>query len=152
MASFPKKSPQEKVIMAPHVVVLGAGASRQAFPNGDKNGLKLPLMNDFIETVGLGELLATKNIEYRSKNFEDIYDEISHSFPDADFIKDVTLLNFYERLKAKKMAGIMVAFFLLTKPVLKTLLINGCANLWLFDFYKLGFLCMKMRELPSDLE
>ena len=27
----------------PHVVILGAGASAAAFPNGDKNGNKLPL-------------------------------------------------------------------------------------------------------------
>ena len=31
----------------PHLVVLGAGASRAAFPDGDKNGKRLPLMADF---------------------------------------------------------------------------------------------------------
>lgn len=31
----------------PHVVVLGAGASRATCPDGDKNGRKIPLMRDF---------------------------------------------------------------------------------------------------------
>lgn len=101
MPSFPRKSSKKTGIMAPHVVVLGAGASRQAFPNGDKNGLKLPLMYDFIETVGLGELLAIKNIIHKSRNFEDIYDEISHSSPDADFIEDlkVRVRDYFDKMK-----------------------------------------------------
>jgi len=33
----------------PRVVILGAGASLAAFPDGDKNGKKLPLMCDFVE-------------------------------------------------------------------------------------------------------
>lgn len=41
----------------PHVVILGAGASYAAFPNGDKNGKKLPLMNNFVETLGIEELI-----------------------------------------------------------------------------------------------
>ena len=38
----------------PHVVLLGAGASYAAFPNGDKNGRKLPLLKDFVQVIGLG--------------------------------------------------------------------------------------------------
>ena len=37
----------------PHIVLLGAGASRAAFPSGDANGRKLPLMADFVESLGL---------------------------------------------------------------------------------------------------
>ncbi|MBS3101438.1 hypothetical protein J4204_04850 [Candidatus Woesearchaeota archaeon] len=37
----------------PHVVVLGAGASRATCPDGDKNGKKLPLMSDFVKILGL---------------------------------------------------------------------------------------------------
>lgn len=46
-----------KFILSPHVVLLGAGASLAAFPNGDAKGNKLPLMSDFVATVGLTELL-----------------------------------------------------------------------------------------------
>ncbi len=60
----------------PHVVILGAGASYAAFPNGDKHGRKLPLMNNFVETLGLESLLARTKITFESDNFEDIYDKI----------------------------------------------------------------------------
>ncbi|MDT8452640.1 MAG: hypothetical protein RQ936_07855, partial [Gammaproteobacteria bacterium] len=40
----------------PHVVILGAGASYAAFPNGDARGNKLPLMNNFVETLGIEKL------------------------------------------------------------------------------------------------
>ena len=32
----------------PHVVILGAGASRAAFPYGERNGIVPPLMKDFV--------------------------------------------------------------------------------------------------------
>lgn len=60
----------------PHVVILGAGASYAAFPNGDMHGRKLPLMNDFVEILGLESLLARTKIIFDTDNFEDIYDEI----------------------------------------------------------------------------
>lgn len=64
-------------INAPHVVILGAGASYASFPNGDKNGQKLPLMNNLINTLNLEELLTLTNIRFNTNNFEDIYDLIS---------------------------------------------------------------------------
>jgi hypothetical protein len=36
----------------PHVVILGAGASKAAFPNGDKNGKPLPLMDELPGILG----------------------------------------------------------------------------------------------------
>ena len=50
-----------------HLVLLGAGASLAAFPDGDKSGLKLPLMHNVIETVtGLSEYLHSKGINDES--------------------------------------------------------------------------------------
>jgi hypothetical protein len=63
----------------PHVVILGAGASYAAFPGGDKHGRKLPLMNNFIEVLGLDNLLSESGIEFKSDNFEDIYDQLYKS-------------------------------------------------------------------------
>ena len=60
----------------PHVVILGAGASYAAFPNGDMYGRKLPLMNNFVEILGLESLLERAQITFDANNFEDIYDEI----------------------------------------------------------------------------
>lgn len=64
----------------PHVVILGAGASKAALPNGNKNGKSIPLMNDeFIHTVGLESSLERYKINYKGKNFEavcsDIFDD-----------------------------------------------------------------------------
>ena len=47
----------------PHVVVLGAGASRATCPNGDWSGRILPLMTDFVEVVGLEALLQGWGID-----------------------------------------------------------------------------------------
>jgi hypothetical protein len=60
----------------PHVVILGAGASYAAFPNGDKNGAKLPLMNNFVEILGLSRLLSETGINFEIDNFEKIYDQL----------------------------------------------------------------------------
>ncbi len=48
----------------PHVLILGAGASRAAFPKGDRNGKSLPLMDDFVETVGLNSILEEQGISF----------------------------------------------------------------------------------------
>lgn len=58
-----------------HVVLLGAGASRAAFPNGDSANKHLPLMNDFVETLKLTSILNGAGIDV-SQNFESIYSNI----------------------------------------------------------------------------
>jgi hypothetical protein len=60
----------------PHVVILGAGASLQAFPDGDRKGQRLPLMYDLVEVVGLRSLLEEQGISYRDRNFEEIYSDL----------------------------------------------------------------------------
>jgi hypothetical protein len=60
----------------PHVVLLGAGASRAALPNGDANGKRLPLMSDFADIVPVGDVLGTAGIAYAGRNFEELYSEL----------------------------------------------------------------------------
>lgn len=57
----------------PHVVLLGAGASRAAFPNGERNGRRLPTMADFLEIVPIREVLSAANIPFDGANFEELY-------------------------------------------------------------------------------
>lgn len=57
----------------PHVVILGAGASYAACPQGDKHGRMLPLMNNLIETLGIEDIAAKAGLCFASQNFEDIY-------------------------------------------------------------------------------
>jgi hypothetical protein len=58
-----------------HLVVLGAGASRAAFPNGDRNGRLLPLMAGFVDILGLRPLLDSWGVD-PDRNFEEIFSEI----------------------------------------------------------------------------
>jgi hypothetical protein len=61
----------------PHVVLLGAGASLAAFPGGDANGYKLPLMNNFVETIpSLADYFNANKIDFHGLNFEDIYSSL----------------------------------------------------------------------------
>lgn len=60
-------------VSRPHVVILGAGASYSAFPNGDKNGKELPLMHNLIDKLGLSSLLSSKMHD----NFEEVYSQLA---------------------------------------------------------------------------
>lgn len=66
----------------PHVFLLGAGASRAAFPHGDGSGHKLPLMADFSSVLGLETLLDSWGMDH-SRNIEDIFTEL-HADGEAD--------------------------------------------------------------------
>lgn len=59
----------------PHVIILGAGASRAVCPDGEKNGAKLPLMRDFVECLNLKPKLEEWNIP-QNRNFEDIFSDL----------------------------------------------------------------------------
>lgn len=54
----------------PHVVILGAGASRAVM------GESCPTMNDAIKRVGLDKFLQGITLETKSRNLEDIYSEL----------------------------------------------------------------------------
>lgn len=61
-----------------HLVILGAGASRAAFPAGDRNGKRLPLMADLVDVLDLRSLLVNWGVN-PDKNFEDVFSEIFDS-------------------------------------------------------------------------
>ena len=60
----------------PHVVILGAGASRAACPDGDVDGRILPLMNDFMSVTGLGDELRKRGISNPSEDLEVFYSQL----------------------------------------------------------------------------
>lgn len=62
-------------MMRPHVVVLGAGASRATCPKGEAHGKVLPLMNDFTQVLGLELLLRSWSID-PNQNFESIFSDL----------------------------------------------------------------------------
>lgn len=61
----------------PHVVLLGAGASRAAFPNGDASGHPVPIMSDLVDNIRLHPLIDRSGIKLEgNENFEAIYSEL----------------------------------------------------------------------------
>ena len=72
----------------PHVVLLGAGASLAAFPNGDRLGRKLPLMKNLVEVLDLEPLIEQTGKKINEeKDFEAIYSRIA-SNPNYFAIKE----------------------------------------------------------------
>ncbi|MEO9264135.1 MAG: hypothetical protein ABI282_08560 [Candidatus Baltobacteraceae bacterium] len=69
---------QDIQVSKPHVVILGAGASRAALPQGDCVGNLLPVMDDLVEICRLDGILASAGFDTK-RNFEELYSEISIS-------------------------------------------------------------------------
>lgn len=68
---------------SPHVVILGAGASRAACPVGDKNGRVLPLMADLMSVIDLKDILPRAlRATASSHNFESVYGTLAESSED----------------------------------------------------------------------
>lgn len=76
-------------VRRPHLILLGAGASLATLPNGDTNGMKLPVMNNFIETVGLKPILKKHKINTRIKNFESLYSKLSLDLKYKDAVLEI---------------------------------------------------------------
>ena len=73
----------------PHVVLLGAGASRAALPNGDRYGSELPLMDDLVDVIGLRSLLGQAGQQCNDgDNFEKIYSKLA-STPEREVLVEI---------------------------------------------------------------
>lgn len=73
----------------PHVVLLGAGASRACFPNGEKMGQKLPVMADFLEIVPIRDILSVSKVPFEGKNFEELYALLANDSQYVDICRDL---------------------------------------------------------------
>jgi hypothetical protein len=108
----------ERLRDQPHLVILGAGASRAACPTGDRHGNALPMMNDLamflpsvskiIEKYGLAdqaddiELLFTRLYSQKSPICEELELEIKRYFqllqlPDSPTIYDYLVMSLREK-------------------------------------------------------
>ena len=77
------------VVVRAHTVILGAGATMAAIPNGDKNGKKSSVMNGMISKLGLDDLLADVKLDTKSENIEDIYSELYMKPEYAEVVKEL---------------------------------------------------------------
>lgn len=57
----------------PHLVILGAGASKDAMPNGDAEGKSLPVMSEFISTLRLTDYIGRIKGVPKTDNIEVVY-------------------------------------------------------------------------------
>lgn len=64
------------ILSRPHVVILGAGATIAAIPNGDKFGKRCSVMQGFIDNLGLRSILREVELETKSDNLEEIFTEL----------------------------------------------------------------------------
>ncbi len=72
-----------------HIVILGAGASVQAFPKGDANGKGLPTMDNLIEMLGLEPALKRAGVKNRRRNFEKIYSDLYETDPGLSILREI---------------------------------------------------------------
>jgi len=80
---------QDASMGRPHVVVLGAGASLAAFPSGDSNGRRLPLMDSLIDVLRLGPLLQATDIDGAPENFESLYSKLATDDRHAELLVSI---------------------------------------------------------------
>jgi hypothetical protein len=87
--------------MRPHVVILGAGASVAAFPQGDETGKMLPTMDNLVEVVGLRPILEDSGVDYHSQNFEKLYSQLHEREPNSPLLKTIenTIRDYFEELQ-----------------------------------------------------
>ena len=60
----------------PHLFILGAGATKATIPKGDKYGRQSPVMENFLDEIGLQGLLENITLNTKSHNIETIYSEL----------------------------------------------------------------------------
>lgn len=106
----------------PHVVILGAGASCAAIPNGDKFGKKISAMSGFIEKLGLSDILSEVEIITKSDNLEDIYMELDERSKTDDKYSQVK-----DKLE-KKIRAYMLDFKLPDNPTIYDYLVMGLTS------------------------
>jgi hypothetical protein len=68
-------------VRRPHVVLLGAGASRAALPDGDKHGRAVPLLRDVASELDLASSFPVGLQELALQDFEAAYSQLTEADP-----------------------------------------------------------------------
>lgn len=76
-----------------HVVILGAGASiASTIRNPERKGKRLPSMDNFIDVVGLSEIVKRLPKNLQASNFETLYSNLHQDNPNSEAIKEIEWL------------------------------------------------------------
>lgn len=89
MPSLPRLDVKTNINHSPHVVILGAGASKAALPNGDANGKHLPLMENMVSVLGMKNLLLRHGFDNEVNNFEKFFSDLSKSGKNPDLLQEI---------------------------------------------------------------
>jgi len=90
MPGLTKEQGINQVMGGRHIVILGAGASIAATRrNAERNGRQLPSMLNFVEVVGLQEIVADIPKELNSENFETLYGNLYAHDPNSPLLIDI---------------------------------------------------------------
>ena len=79
----------EPRIGRPHVVILGAGASRAALPQGDGRGRPLPLLTDLVDVLSLRPLLTRHGLSAEAQDFEPLYSSLVEGGQYTDLLAEL---------------------------------------------------------------
>lgn len=123
--------------LRPHVVLLGSGASRAAFPNGDAHGQELPIMADLVEIVGLQPQLERAGSEYRSiENFEELYGRLASEPDRRELVREIErqIDRYFAALSLPKSATIYDRLLVSLRPTDAVFTFNW--DPFLFDAYQ----------------
>jgi hypothetical protein len=90
MARLPQFDPIRSVNHSPHVVILGAGASKASFPTGDAIGRPLPLLADLIDCLALKNIFRSAGLSEK-EDFESIYDDLATTGRNPSLQREIEL-------------------------------------------------------------
>lgn len=85
-----------------HVLILGAGASiASTNHNPEPSGKKLPSMDNFIDVVGLTDILDSTDSDCHAGNFEEIYSCLYAKDPNSTTIREIDqrVFNYFSDLR-----------------------------------------------------
>ncbi len=102
-----------------HVVILGAGASIASnFRDSELTGKKLPSMDNFIELVGLTDIVEMLPENLQAKNFEELYSNLYKDNPKSDEIHEIEsrVYNYFIDMKLPNVATIYDYLVLSLRP------------------------------------
>src|SRR5579884_2779972 len=96
----------------PHFVLLGAGASKAALPNGDKNGMELPLLRDVAIELGLADAFPDDLQDLARTDFEAAFSRLFDRDASQTLAIEKEISNYFGRLRLPDEANLYDALLL----------------------------------------
>lgn len=93
------------LLQDPHVVIIGAGASKAACPNGDRNGKVIPLLKSVCEIDGISECLETYDFDQcLLEDFELLFSRLYEDETKRDLVEQLETIvrAYFEQLELPK--------------------------------------------------